>query len=82
MNAIWEYFVLGLCYFQVSTWNISVQHLTAETGLAVHYLILTAGNGILEPSASFVFHPIIQMNIFFPKEVSDKTRQKNSAERS
>lgn len=75
MNAIWEYFVHSLHYFLVSTWNISAYHFTAETGLAVHDLILTAGNDILEPSASFVFHPIIQINIFFPKEVSDKTEK-------
>lgn len=75
MNANWEYFVHRLCYFLVSTWNISAQHLMAETGLAVYYLILTTGNDILEPRASFFFHPIIQISIFFPKEVSDKTEK-------
>lgn len=75
MNDIWEYYVHSLCYFLVSTWNISAQYFTAETGLAVHDPILTAGNDILEPSASLAFHPIIQINIFFLKEVPDKTEK-------
>lgn len=71
MNAIWEYFVHGLCCFQVNTWSVSVYRVTAETDLAAHDLILTAENNSLEPSASLVFHPILQ-SIFSLKEVSEE----------
>jgi len=37
--------------------------------------MLTAGNSMLEPSASLVFHSIIQSSTFFLKEVSDKTEK-------